>query len=108
MDETTAAFEGDMLKLTERMLRQWETKFQNLGVTVTVPTLRQSGSAQHYESEVEVHFEDANGIFDAVTFFVYRDGRRVASHTDVEAWLTEDLNDVLARRLSEAEGNARP
>lgn len=96
--------EEEIRRATQFVIRARENGFQKLGITVKGPIMKRSGSGDRYESEVEVDFENASGIFDVLEFHVYRDGKAVVSREEVEGWLTEAVDSVIARWLSKAEG----
>ena len=92
-------FESEILALCRAKLDAIAPRLAELGVSAQDPFItRQTAEGSNYESEITLYFIDEGGICDGIEFFVYRGGRPDVSKAEVEAWLSETLEDVVARR----------
>ena len=91
-----SAFETEAINLVTRVIKSRLKEFAALGLEIKLigPKRRFIDTLQ-YESEIEIRFLGTEGIFDMLEFHLYLNGQPVSSLPEIEAWLEENIDDVV-------------
>jgi hypothetical protein len=98
MDHVQENFERDAVVLTTEILRDYAEALAGVGLRSRFPRTERSQGSSGDQAEIRVYFDDENGVFDVIEFFVIRSGRINASLEEMRAWLGDTVRDVIRRR----------
>ena len=99
MTEEVSQFEIKIISLAKRTLVRAEQSLQEASLSPQIDEpKRENIGKQDYYSEIAIYFYDGNSFVDVIEFFIYRNGKPVASLSEFEEWLQKTLDDVISRR----------
>lgn len=89
-------FEKKVLDLTKRVLDEYGKKISELNLRFELfgPKLFNK-DVESYTSEIKICFYKDGEMMDILEFFIFRDGREVASLDEIKEWLKNNVDDVL-------------
>jgi hypothetical protein len=109
MHKELSMIEETVIQDLTSILAEHEQVLSKLGLTIQLNDLRRSSDpgSDKYQSEVAVYFNDENGVFDVLEFFIFQQGTRVATLKETTDWIREVMTEVQKRRREYLEQNRK-